>query len=149
MKKKFSEIKKRILEKNSDPHSISLGVAVGVFTAFTPLMGIQTVFLFLLFIPFRKVNKIAAYAGSWVMNYVTFLPIYIFIYRLGLFFLPGYEAIGVSELTELLRQMDFEKLLGTGLDIFIPMAVGGSIAGLAFGIFSYFLTRFFITRGCP
>lgn len=65
-----------------DCHSISLGVAAGLFAAALPLMPLQMLIAAVLAILIRA-NLPIALAVSWVSNPITLIPITYFTYALG------------------------------------------------------------------
>ena len=72
-----------VCELNETNHQIALGLAVGIFVGFLPIMGIQmSVAVPLAF--FLRCNKLLAAAGVWITNPATFIPLYYFNYRFGL-----------------------------------------------------------------
>ncbi len=65
-----------------------MAVAVGVFWAFTPLVGIQMYLCLMTWLPFRyfrrlNFNLIIAWAWTWISNVFTMLPIYYIFYVTG------------------------------------------------------------------
>jgi len=75
-------VKLRILYTDDSPHRIALGVAIGLFVAWTPLPGalmLTTLGLTCLL----KANKLAGLAVVWVNNPLTIIAIYYCGYLLG------------------------------------------------------------------
>lgn len=144
--KRFSDV----INQNASPHSIALGLALGIFVGFLPIMGVQMAVVFLFSIPFKSANKPAAVAGVWITNPITVIPIYAFIYWVGTFFYPGkailssyaeFQArfVEILSLGSALEQT--KAFIGLGADIFVPMCVGGTVAGVVFGILTYLVTK--------
>ncbi len=75
-------IKFRILHTNDSPHRIAKGMAVGLFIAWSPLIGLHII-LALLLSTLLKANKFIAVIGVWVCNPFTIVPIYYPSYFLG------------------------------------------------------------------
>ena len=75
-------IKFRVLHIDDTPHRIALGIALGLFIAWTPLLGVH-IFLALLLAFLLRANKFAAIASIWVSNPFTFVLIYYPNYLLG------------------------------------------------------------------
>ncbi len=152
VKGQFFDIWERLLSLNDTPHDIALGLALGIYVGFLPLMGVQMAVVLVVVLPFRKANKVAAIAGVWISNPVTVIPLYAFIYWVGTFFyrkeaLLSYKIFKdkVGEILELTGFIDkTAAFLGLGADIFIPMYIGGSFAGVIAGIITYFVARKFI-----
>ena len=65
---------RRIVYSRSSTPSIAAGVALGVFIAFTPTVGLQMLIAALLATAFR-VNVLAAVVPVWITNPLTVMPI--------------------------------------------------------------------------
>lgn len=82
---------KLLIPLRRSPHSpeySARGVAVGMFWAMTPLVGIQMYLCFmtwLLMKPFKKAHfsLVISFAWTWVTNVFTMLPIYYLFYATG------------------------------------------------------------------
>ncbi len=154
LKGQFLQIWNRLLKLNDTPHDIALGLALGIFIGFLPIMGIQMAVVLVFALPFRKANKIAAVAGVWISNPLTVIPLYAFIYWIGTFFYPAEMVLTADAVKE--RMMEVVNLdgfvdqtaafLGLGADIFLPMCIGGAIVGLIAMIPTYIATRIFFTN---
>ncbi len=152
LKGQASHIWHKLVHLDASPHSVALGLALGIFIGFLPIMGIQMAVVLLFSMPFKRANKVAAVSGVWVSNPLTVAPIYFFIYWVGILFYPQESVMsGVA-----FRQK-FETILGMdsfisqtkaffalGADIFVPMCIGGAIVGLIGGIATYFIARYFV-----
>ncbi|MFY9252112.1 MAG: DUF2062 domain-containing protein [Fuerstiella sp.] len=92
-----------VLALDDSPHSIALGVSIGIFVGLTPSVGIQTVLILaVVFLtrPFFYFNGTAAMASTYISNPLTMAPLYYFWYRLGAWFFPGYsKTVDLSPLT--------------------------------------------------
>ena len=138
-------VKFRILHVDDSPERIARGIAVGVFIAYLPLMGIQMVLAWAAAAMF-KANKIMAVLGVWVSNPATAILVYYPSYRLGrwlLGFAPHKPEIDPEQLENLFEEtlslyrliMEFHSaafwkevssaLMKIGLETFI----GGVIIG--------------------
>ena len=125
-------------------------MAIGVFVAFTPLMGVQML-IALLLATLTYSNRPAAAAAVWITNPFTAIPIYVMTYRIGRYFTPNYPVINLrkrltavvvdeqGEWLDLARQMREVAALGT--EILIPLTLGGFIVGLGLAVVAYFATR--------
>ncbi|MCH2117041.1 MAG: DUF2062 domain-containing protein [Pirellulales bacterium] len=72
----------RLLHADDSPHQLALGVAIGVFVAFTPTVGLQMVIAGFLSWLFRA-NKAASLPMVWISNPATLIPLYWYCYRIG------------------------------------------------------------------
>lgn len=145
---------KKLIHLNADPHDIALGMAVGIFIGFLPIMGIQMTVALLAALPFRRVNKVAATAGVWITNPITVIPIYAFIYWVGTFLYPTSHVITattlMSRMTDVLKLDGFvaqtKGFLALGVDIFLPMCIGGAVVGAVAAVPTYIFTKKLIEK---
>lgn len=143
----------KVLHTDDPPHAIALGVAVGVFVAFLPLVGFQTVIAIALAALVRA-NKIVCVPIVWITNPVTMGPIYWGCFRLGQLATPGptANAADIKRLVELahegsLLDLAFWSKLASFLgSVGIELWVGCVIVGLVLAVPSYFATRSSVLR---
>lgn len=139
-----------LIRLRGSPEAIGLGIAIGIFVGFSPLMGFQML-IAIFFATFMSANRTAAIAAVWITNPLTFLPIYISTYRVGKYFLPGPEERDahklINKIAHKLIAMDFWeiyhqfRIMNTlGRKIFVHLLLGGVIVGFIAGGASYFLT---------
>ena len=72
----------KVLHADAPPHRLALGIAIGMFVTFMPLIGLQmmlSVFLAWLF----RANKLVGVPLVWISNPLTIVPIYYPCYVLG------------------------------------------------------------------
>ena len=139
-----------LLGFHGTPDQVARGMALGVFLAFTPLLGLQML-LAVILATLTYSNRPAAVAAVWITNPFTALPVYLMTYRIGRYFTPGYgnldirrrlTAVVVDEQGEwlnLARQL--REITSLGAEILVPMFIGGFVVGLGLAIVSYILTR--------
>ena len=97
----------RILHANDTPHRLSLGIALGLFIAWTPTIGLQMILVILLASLF-KANRRVGIPLVWISNPLTFVPIYYPSYLLGRFVLGQYlnrPALGYEQITDMLKNL--------------------------------------------
>lgn len=131
----------RVLSLDDTPHRIALGVAIGVFVAWTPSIPAQMVSVLALSWLLRA-NKLVGLPFVWISNPVTIIPIY------GPNLLLGQWILGkpVGNFNALYDAMHFE----TGLidttqlwwsairPILIELWVGSLIVATVLGVLTYF-----------
>src|SRR5262245_52879944 len=66
---------RQLLHLDDTPHRIAVAFALGVFIAFSPLIGLHTAMVFL-FASLLRLNTIAVLVGSLLNNPWTFGPIF-------------------------------------------------------------------------
>jgi len=73
---------KPIFTIHGTPHSIALGVSMGMFVALTPTVGLQMLICVVIG-SFIRANRIIAVILCWISNPITFIPMYYGYYWLG------------------------------------------------------------------
>ncbi len=105
--KLFRYLEFKILHIDDSPHKIALGFAIGLFIAWTPLVGLHILLAMLLSMLFRA-NKFAAFVSIWVSNIFTFFIIYYPNYLFGKFvfnlFVPD-QSLTDEQVIEGLRKV--------------------------------------------
>lgn len=135
----FQYYSKRILRLTATPHAIAAGVAAGVFSSFTPILGFHIMLAAALAWVMRG-NIIASAIGTVVGNPLTFPFMWGASLELGRFILYGHHTgeIAPVHLGSMLAHMRVRELWGPVLK---PLTVGSIPLGLAFAIVFYVLTR--------
>ncbi|MDR1534243.1 MAG: DUF2062 domain-containing protein [Planctomycetota bacterium] len=140
-------------------HQVALGVAIGFFVAWLPIVGIQMVVSIAICHLF-KANKVAPIFPVWITNPATIIPIYSFNYWIGWLVTGGPP---ISDLAVILMRMltppprtpemgwlsswwaefahSFRELLSMGWEMQLPLWLGCAMVGLALAVPSYYLTR--------
>ncbi len=130
-----------LVRLRGSPHAIAGGLAVGMFITFTPTVGLQTL-IALAIATAANLSRAAAVLPVWLTNPVTAPPVFAFTYWTGTFFWPGPEAAVVAsamrdfaegiDRVELGALPDHLEVFGQlGLDVFVPLWIGGTLVGLA------------------
>jgi uncharacterized protein (DUF2062 family) len=153
----------RMLGKSTgSAHQIALGIGIGFFIAWLPIVGIQMV-VAVIVCHFAKANKIVPIFPIWLTNPVTIIPVYSFNYWVG------WKIVGGPPLTDLVVVLGkmvehhdsaadvswFEmkwagikqamgELLAMGWDMQLPLWLGCAIVGAALALPSYYLTYHFV-----
>ena len=142
----------RILRTDDSPSRIARGVAIGVFMAFLPLMGLQMLLVLAASLILRA-NKLVGLPIVWISNPFTMGLIYYPGYLLGSALLR-YQPVERANLEDRFDEIAslpwairtkeyagvfFEKIL-------YPTFIGSLIIGFILAIASYFLTVWAIRR---
>jgi len=145
MAQRFRAICGKLLMLDDTPHRIALGMAIGVFVAWTPTIGFQM----LLAVPLAWLlgaNRMASFIGVYLSNPFTFLPMYWLDYLLGAMLLGNPLTYG--EFHEILMRSDWTEwwmgLLGIGLEVAAAIWLGGLILGALFGVLGYVFTLWLV-----
>ena len=144
----------RVLHADDPPHRLALGIAVGMFVTFTPLIGFQmmlSVFLAWLL----RANKLVGVPLVWISNPFTIIPIYYPCYQLGC------KILGEPVVNEQWHQLgtEWKELMGNpattwrlkvefwweGLMDFIgPLCLGCLVVASVAGLLSYYISLYAI-----
>ncbi|OGQ97808.1 MAG: hypothetical protein A2505_02600 [Deltaproteobacteria bacterium RIFOXYD12_FULL_55_16] len=142
----------KFLRLQGDPHSLALGVAIGLFIGITPTIPLHGLLIIILAWPLRGNILAALIAATVVSNPLTWLPQYYFSWRLGNWLLPGHlsweriqSLLGLFASGASLKQS--LALLGQmGLEAAAVMLLGGVLLAIPFTCAGYILTfKFFHT----
>ena len=136
MPQKVKDLVVKILTSHSSKMEVADGLALGMFIGFLPIMGFQMVVSVFVATLIRKC-EIAAALAVWVTNPVTFIPIYLFNYWVGLFLYPS--GLEFDEVKLAFETLDVELILGMGADVLIPLWIGSCVVGLVMAIISRIL----------
>ncbi|MDX2158703.1 MAG: DUF2062 domain-containing protein [Hyphomicrobiaceae bacterium] len=135
----------RLKRLGSTPHALALGIAIGVFMAFQPILGFQMLLAGLLAWALGA-SVGAALAGTFIGTPATWPLMWLASYWLGAALLGETDGVTTAELWEVLKGngasastgMDDGMITADGLlrEILRPLAVGavplGLLAGAAF-----------------
>ena len=122
----------RVRSLQGDPHYVAMGMAVGVFVAFTPTIPFHTVLTIALAFLLRG-SKPAALIGSWLNNPLTFPVFYYGSYKLGVFILGRDIPVHI-------RYDGIKELMRLGWDVAVAMIAGGVMLGVLPAVGAYFAT---------
>lgn len=128
-----------LMRAKAPPHATAMGLAIGVFIGFLPIIPFQTVTAVGLALVLRC-GKIAAALGTWVTNPFNVPLVYISLYKVGIFVLP-LEGIAFNP-----RNQTMGELLRSGWDLFWVMGLGGVLLGLPSALVTYFVALMVVRR---
>ena len=135
----------KILHLDDSPERIAWGIALGMFIAWTPTVGIQMIIAAIVAGLLRG-NKAAAVAIVWISNPWTIVPIYWFNYQVGYLLVGG--PIVDRQWFDVLRDPNaalswIEQMglaWGAIRQVYWPMFCGSMLVGTPVAVFSYLLT---------
>ncbi len=136
---------RRLLALDDPPERTALAFSIGVFIAFSPLLGLHTILATSVAFLFRF-NKVAIYAGTFINNpFLTLVPIIIASYAIGAFILS--EPLRIpSEGIELLRNPHlltadyYRQLFRESWQIVWPFTIGASVLSVVCSLIAYPVT---------
>ena len=137
----------RVLHVDDTPHRIALGVAIGIFVAWTPTLGFQMALAVGLAWVLRA-NKLVGVPFVWITNPATFAAIYGPNYLLGSWMLrwESHSWDGfLAALTSSGSWVEWIRACWSAMwDIFWPLWTGSILVGLVLGTITYFLIYYAI-----
>jgi hypothetical protein len=135
----------RVLHVDDTPHRIALGVAVGVFIAWTPSIPLQMV-LTVAISTLLGANKFVGVPFVWISNPLTVVPIYGPNYLIGAWILGG-QVQSQAFIKALVKTMDFRggffevvQAWYEAMVNFLPeLWLGSLIVATVLGLATYFV----------
>lgn len=147
MRSKIGRQVLRLLKLEDSSERLAIAFAIGVFTTFSPLIGLHTVIALAIAFVFG-LNRFAVLLGLIVNNPWTLIPYYTVSTYLGgriVGFPQGtrFPDFRISKFFD----ANFWIQLGHQWRVLMPMAVGSTILALALSVLSYPLALYAIRRG--
>lgn len=144
----------KVLHADDPPHRLALGIAIGTFVTFTPLIGLQMILSVFLAWVFRA-NKVVGVPIVWISNPFTIIPIYYPCYVVGC------RLLGIPVVSDEWHELraSWQNLLSNPstrwadkvkfwweslLDFMGPLWVGCMVVAALAGIASYYLSLYAI-----
>ncbi|MDT7605085.1 MAG: uncharacterized protein QOF61_3082, partial [Acidobacteriota bacterium] len=141
----FRQAFRRLLAVDDPPERTALAFSIGVFIAFTPLLGLHTILATLIALAFRF-NKLAIYVGTFVNNpFVTLVPIVAASYATGALLLGRPLRLPGAGWQLLTHPHPFAAAYWHRLsqhlwDIVVPFSVGGLTLSVVCSLAAYPVT---------
>lgn len=135
--KVFSRLKEYIIRLNKKgltPDEIAIGIALGIFIGFVPLIGIHTVIAIGLSY-FLRLNTLLVLLGTQISNPLSF-PFQIFLSA----------EIGSLILNGKFLDIQFSKDISYLNHYILPIIVGSLVLGIMVSLLSYVFLRSFLQR---
>jgi uncharacterized protein len=133
---------REIVKLDDPPHKLALAVAIGVFIAFSPWLGLH-ILSCILFAWIFRVSKFVVLTAMLVNNPWTMVPIYAFNLWLGVHLTGGeiaipeiaWSKIGFRELFTILKPFLWPFIIGS-------LAIGAAAAFISYWLFLWALRRY-------
>jgi uncharacterized protein len=136
---------RRLLAIDDPPERTALAFSVGVFIAFSPLLGLHTILATVIAFLFRF-NKVAIYLGTYVNNpFLTLVPIIILSYATGAFLMgrplriPP-QGIELLKNPHLLTGAYYRQVFVHSWYLVAPFAIGATVLSVVCSAVTYPLT---------
>jgi hypothetical protein len=138
-KRKLRYLYLRIIRLRSTTPAIARGLATGVFAGLFPFFGAQTILGVFLAVLVRG-NKLTAAVGTWISNPFTYVPIYLFNFKVGQLLL------GTHDLSTNVDWTSSAELLQAGKAFAVTLLLGCTVVGAIAATIAYFLGLWLIPR---
>jgi hypothetical protein len=125
----------RILRLKQSPHEIAMGLALGIFIGFMPIIPFQLATVFVLALIFRA-SKLAAVIATWISNPINMPLFYSMLYFVGRTVFPFLKAPFPKG-----QDLSLLVLVESGWHLLIIMIMGGLVLGIPSSIITYFASR--------
>ncbi len=140
MKKKkkpdFRSMIRVLLGSSDNPATIARGFGVGLFVAFSPLLGLHT-FLAISLAFLVRGNRLASLLASWVCNPLSMIPILYFDFKVG-------EILLSTSIPFPKHIHTLQDIIHAGGQVAWPLLVGGHLIGLVLGLASIPVVNFLV-----
>lgn len=122
------------------PQAVAKGLAVGVFAGCFPFFGLQSLIgIFLAAI--CRGSKVAALAATWISNPLTYVPLYVFNYKIGKLLL------GIEDTVLLPLDLEsFTTFREQGSAFAIALLTGSFVVGMILATITYFYSLAILER---
>lgn len=138
-------LKRRVFEPilglSDSPHRIALGVALGVFIAFTPTFGLQ-ILLYLAIASAIGANRMSGIGPLFISNPITLVPLYYGAWRLGALVLGESIAALPPPLVQPEGTLTMASIASVGIELWIGSFILGGVAAVP----AYFASRCAVER---
>ena len=129
----------RLLRLKGQPQVVAKGLAVGVFAGCFPFLGLQSVLGIILATVFKG-SRVAAIAATWISNPLTYVPIFIFNYKIGKILLGTQDTTLPLDLESLTA---FKEL---GATFAFTLLTGSFVVGTILAVITYFYSLAILER---
>lgn len=122
------------------PKTVAKGLSIGVFAGSFPFFGLQSLIALFLATICRG-SKVAAVAATWISNPLTYVPLYVFNYKIGELLLRTKDSnlppLDIESFTE------FKEL---GSTFAITLLTGSFVVGIILAVITYFYSLAILER---
>ena len=130
----------KLLRLRGKPEIIAKGLAVGTFAGCFPFFGLQSLIgIFLATV--SRGSRVAALAATWISNPLTYVPLYVFNYKIGKLFLGTQD----TELPPLDLE-SFTAFKELGSTFAITLLIGSLVVATISSIIAYFYSLAVLER---
>jgi uncharacterized protein (DUF2062 family) len=134
-----------LLHVEDTPHRIALAFGIGVWIAFSPLLGVHTLLALAIAFAFR-LSRVAILLGAYINNPWTLAPLYLAGTVVGCALL-GVSTEGLAAVDWSLEGTQFYAGLLASLRPYLwPFLLGNTVLGVSGGVVGYLVLRRVLER---
>lgn len=127
---KFQYLK--VMRTAATPYSIAMGMAVGIFIGFLPIIPLQTICTIVLCLLLRG-NAVVGFIGTLISNPLNWVPFYYCLYIVGKAIVPWNPPdMNLEQFGALISDLDVRQFMTLGKELLAAFKIM-LIAGLALG----------------
>lgn len=130
----------KLFRLRGKPVVVAKGLALGIFAGCFPIFGIQGFIGVVLAAVFRG-SKVAALAATWISNPLTYVPLYVFNYKIGKLLLRMEDTAEIP-----LDLESFTAFKELGSTFAITLLTGSFVVGTILSIITYFYSLAILER---
>lgn len=151
-KRKLRRARVQLLRGSGAPGEIAGGMALGLFIALLPIMGLQLPLALVLAELFRRLthfrlSRVAAAAGVWINNPVTAAPVYGLCYLVGRPIAHRLLPLSPPRAGSQSATLDLGALSGPdALEVGLGLIIGGVLLGVPTAWLGYRITYDMVSR---
>ena len=130
-----------LIKGRESPERIARGMAIGVFIAFSPFLGLHTLLCIFLSLIFNG-SKTASLFGSFLFcNPISIPVIYFSEFEVGKYIMKIFKLeVDILTLSDF-KHITFKALIEIGKSVFIPVFIGSVVLGGIFAIIAYIFSK--------
>jgi uncharacterized protein len=145
MSSRFRRALQVLLHVEDTPHRIALAFGIGVWIAFSPLLGVHTLLALGIAFAFR-LSRVAILLGAYINNPWTLAPLYLAGTVVGCI-LMGVSTEGLAAVDWSQQGAAFHEHLVASLRPYLwPFLLGNTVLGVTGGMLGYVLLRRVLER---
>lgn len=138
-RRRFRLVYLKLLRLRGKPKVIAKGLAAGVFAGCFPFLGLQSL-LGIFFATIFQGSKVAAIAATWISNPLTYVPMFVFNYKIGKLLLGTEETVLSLDLNS------FTAFKELGPTFAITLLTGCLVVGSILAFITYFYSLAILER---
>lgn len=138
-----------LLLKERSPEKLARSFSLALYISFSPWIGMQYPLVFILSWLFSLNTAVLVATASVISNPITYVPVCVFDYTVGYWFLHSLLKIPVASMNPAWMERFNSYLtqtLGTGSVSVWAFIVGGNLVGITLALISYPISKYLFSK---